>query len=68
YFNTRHKLIEFKVSNIVLLSLKNLYLKVPIKKLAPKFVGLFKVINAIRKQDLRIKIKPKVGLYNIFYR
>ncbi|EMF11523.1 uncharacterized protein SEPMUDRAFT_48104, partial [Sphaerulina musiva SO2202] len=50
YFNAKHTIIEFKIGDIVLLSTKNLRLKVPTKKFVNKFVGLFKVIDIVGKQ------------------
>ncbi|KAL9528685.1 hypothetical protein SMMN14_07423, partial [Sphaerulina musiva] len=56
YFNAKYTAIGFKVGDIVLLSTKNLRLKVPTKKFVDKFVGLFKVINIIGKQAYRLAL------------
>jgi hypothetical protein len=47
YHDQKHKPQSFKVGDRVLLSTKNLRLKVPKKKLAPKFLGPFRVLDAI---------------------
>ncbi|EMF16639.1 uncharacterized protein SEPMUDRAFT_32880, partial [Sphaerulina musiva SO2202] len=56
YFNAKYTTIGFKVGDIVLLSTKNLRLKVPTKKFVDKFVGLFKVINIVGKQAYRLAL------------
>ncbi|KAL9529434.1 hypothetical protein SMMN14_06863, partial [Sphaerulina musiva] len=56
YFNAKYTIIGFKVGDIVLLSTKNLRLKVPTKKFADKFVGLFKVIDIVGKQAYRLAL------------
>ena len=47
YYEGSHKRKEYRVGDIVLLSTKNLKLRVPKKKLGPKFVGPFRVVNAV---------------------
>ncbi|KAL9528912.1 hypothetical protein SMMN14_07977, partial [Sphaerulina musiva] len=56
YFNAKYTTIGFKVGDTVLLSTKNLRLKVPTKKFVDKFVGLFKVIDIVGKQAYRLAL------------
>ncbi|EMF10666.1 uncharacterized protein SEPMUDRAFT_49254, partial [Sphaerulina musiva SO2202] len=67
YFNAKYTIIGFKVGDIVLLSTKNLRLKVLTKKFVDKFVGLFKVINIVGKQAYRLALLVGSQIYNVFY-
>lgn len=44
-YNKRHKAITFRRRDLVPLSTKNLKLKTPAKKLAPRFIRPFRVLN-----------------------
>ena len=47
YYNKTYKPIEYRVDNKVLLSTKNLKLDIPKKKIEPKFLGPYRIINVI---------------------
>ena len=50
-----------------MLATKNLTQKRPNKKLAYKFIGLFKIINKIGAQAYRLLFPPTYKIYNTFY-
>ena len=58
----------FEEGDSVLLSTKNLQLKVPgSRKLLPKFVGPFKVTKRIGPVAYRLDLPPSMGNYNVFH-
>ena len=46
-YNKRHKDISFKRGNLIALLTRNLRLKVPTRKLTPKFISPFKILDQI---------------------
>ena len=58
---------EFKVGDMVLLSTKNLRLPVPKKKLAARFIGPFRVRDAVGKQVYRLSLPTTYKIYNVFH-
>ena len=50
-----------------MLSTKNLRLDVPKKKIAAKFIGPFRVLDAIGKQAYRLALPTLYYIYNVFY-
>ena len=65
--NLRHVPREFKVGDMVLLSTKNLRLPVPKKKLAARFVGPFRVRDAVGKQAYRLSLPTAYKIHNVFH-
>ena len=51
----------------MLLSTRNLKLKVPKKKIAAKFIGPFRVLDAIGKQAYRLALPTSYQIHNVFY-
>jgi len=51
----------------MLLSVKNLKLRQPSKKLLEKYIGPFVVVEAVRAQAYRIRLLPKYRIHNVFY-
>jgi hypothetical protein len=47
YYNKRHEARQFRKGQLVALSTRNLRLKSPSKKLAPNFIGPFRILDKI---------------------
>jgi hypothetical protein len=67
YYDKRHTPKTFKVGDIVLLLTKNLKLNVPKKKLGPKFVGPFKILDAVGAQAYRLALPTEKKIHNVFH-
>jgi transposase InsO family protein len=68
HYNKRHQPIVLKRGQLVGLSTKNLKLKGEKKKLAPRFIGPFRVLETIGKQAYRISLPEKYyRLHNVFH-
>lgn len=67
YYNAKHKARSFRVGDRVLLSTKNLKLKVPRKKLAPRFIGPFRILDAIGSQAYRLSLPTRMRIHNVFH-
>ena len=52
---------------MVYLAIKNITIKKPSKKLNYKYLGLYKVIKRILKNNYQLPLPPKVRIYLIFY-
>jgi transposase InsO family protein len=67
-YNKKHKNMSFKRGDLISLSTKNLRLKVPAKKLAPRFIGPFRILNPIGQQAYRIALPEKYDkIHNVFH-
>ena len=65
YYNVNHVPKQFKVGDQIKLSTKNLQFKN--RKLAPRQVGLFRVIECIGSQAYRITLPAKyIRLHDVF--
>jgi transposase InsO family protein len=68
YYNSKHKPMEFKYKDLVLLSTKNLKLKLPSRKLAPKFIGPFRVLQKVGTQAYRLALPQQYSrIHNVFH-
>jgi RNase H-like domain found in reverse transcriptase/Reverse transcriptase (RNA-dependent DNA polymerase)/Integrase zinc binding domain/Chromo (CHRromatin Organisation MOdifier) domain len=65
-YNRHHKPIAFAPGDMVLLSTQNLKLKLPSKKLAPRFIGPFMVADAVGKQAYRLHLPTDYHIHNVF--
>ena len=52
---------------MVYLATKNITIKKPSKKLNHKYLGPYKVIKRILKNNYQLNLPPKVRIYLIFY-
>ena len=67
YYNQKHQPKSFKVGDRVLLSARNLRLAVPKKKLAPRFLGPFRVLDAVGSQAYRLSLPSRMKIHNVFH-
>jgi hypothetical protein len=67
YHNARHQAKTYKIGDKVLLSAKNLRLAVPKKKLAPRFLGPFRVLDAVWSQAYRLALPSHMKIHNVFH-
>lgn len=66
YYDGRHKEKTFKKGDLVLLSTRNLKLKTP-KKMTPKFVGPFRVLDTVGSLAYRLALPEQYSrLHNVF--
>ena len=52
---------------MVYLATKNIIIKKPSKKFDYKYLGLYKVIKKISKNNYQLDLPPKVPIHPIFY-
>ncbi|KIV98558.1 uncharacterized protein PV09_09478 [Verruconis gallopava] len=67
YYNRRHEPMAFKTNDLVLLSTKHLRLKQPSKKLAPRFVGPFRILEPVGTQAYRLQLPASWKVWNTFH-
>jgi hypothetical protein len=68
HYNKKHKPIEFHKGDLVLLSTKHLKLtNQPSKKLSSKFIGPFRVQDAVGTQAYRLILPPHYRIHNVFH-
>jgi len=65
-YNRRHEPIKFGTGDQVLLSTKDLNLKLPSKKLAPKFIGPFRVAEPVGSQAYRLHLPTHYRIHDVF--
>ena len=65
-YNKRHQPIAFKTNDLVVLATKDLRLKLPSKKLSPRFLGPFQVAKAVSSQAYRLWLPSEWRIYDIF--
>ena len=56
HYNAKHQPREYNFRDLVLLSTKNLKLKLPAKKLSPRFISPFRVLLHIGQQAYRLAL------------
>ena len=67
YYNQQHTPRQYKRGDLVMLSTRNLKFQFP-KKLAPKFVGPFRVLDVIGSQAYRLALPEKYErIHNVFH-
>jgi len=66
-YNAKHTPMAYKPGEHVLLSVKNLKLRQPSKKLSEKYIGPFVVVEAVGAQAYRIRLPPKYRMHNVFH-
>jgi hypothetical protein len=67
YYNNNHKAMTFRKGDLVALSTKNLKLKVPNKKLGPKYIGPFRILETIGTQAYRLSLPSQYNrIHNVF--
>ena len=68
YYNQKKlKRLTFSEENMVYLATKNIIIKKLNKKLDYKYLGLYKMIKKISKNNYQLDLPPKVRIYLIFY-
>jgi len=68
YYNKGRKPMSFKVGDNVLLSLKNIKIHLPSRKMTQKFDGPFRVMGIVGKQAYRLALPKQYSrLHNVFY-
>ena len=65
--NRHQKPMEFQVGDKVLLSTKNLRLPVPKKKLGARYLGPFRVRDAVGKQAYRLALPTSYRIHDVFH-
>lgn len=67
YYNKKHKPLHFNKGDLVLMSTKNLKLKLPSKKIAPRFIGPFRVLEPIGTQAYRLQFPSTFRIYDVVH-
>ncbi|PKA46734.1 hypothetical protein AXF42_Ash021520 [Apostasia shenzhenica] len=71
YFDTRHRKIEFSVSNLVFLKvslMKDVVRFGKANKLNPRYIGLFEIIERVRTVAYRLVLSPQLsGIHDVFH-
>lgn len=67
-YNRKHQEKHFEKGSLIALSTKNLKLKIPSRKLAPRFIGPFRVLDRVGQQAYRIGLPAKYSrIHNVFH-
>ncbi|CAJ0957013.1 unnamed protein product [Ranitomeya imitator] len=67
YFDKKRREVLFAVVDMVWLSSRNLCLMIPSKKLGPKFVGPFKVVQVVNSAAVRLDIPLSWRINSVFH-
>ncbi|KAF5230292.1 hypothetical protein FAUST_9880 [Fusarium austroamericanum] len=68
HFNAKHQEKTFQAGDLIALSTKNIKLKGEKKKLAPRFLGPFRILERVGKQAYRLALPDKYQLlHNVFH-
>lgn len=65
--DNRQKPMTYNVGDLVLLSTKNLRLAVPKKKMGARFVGPFRIRDAVGSQAYRLSLPTSYRIHNVFH-
>jgi hypothetical protein len=67
-YNKAYQPMIFKRLDLVKLSTKHLNLQAPCRKLAPRFIRPFQVLNTVRAQAYRLSLPSQYDqIYNVFH-
>jgi hypothetical protein len=67
YHNRKHQPKSYNVGDRVMLSTRNLKLQVPKQKLAPRFLGPFRILDAVGSQAYRLALPSRMRIHNVFH-
>ena len=67
YYNRKHLEKDFNEGDLVMLSAKNLKQKRPSKKLSHKFLGPFRILEAVGKQAYRLALPTTYRIHPVFH-
>jgi transposase InsO family protein len=67
HYNRKHEPLVFNKGNLVMLSTKNLSLKHPSKKLAPRYLGPFRILEPVGTQAYRLQLPASYKFHNVFH-
>jgi hypothetical protein len=65
-YNKRHKPRAFEAGELVILSTRDLRLRLPSKKLAPRYLGPFRIAEAVGTQAYRLHLPPSWRIHDVF--
>ncbi|GAB7357799.1 hypothetical protein MBLNU459_g0615t2 [Dothideomycetes sp. NU459] len=67
YYDQKRSEKCFAQGDLVLLSAKNLSLKLPARKLSPKFIGPFQVLEPVGARAYRLRLPPQYKIHPVFH-
>ena len=67
YYDRRHRDVKYKVGDLVLLSTRNIKMKVIQGKLQRRFVGPFRVTETIGRQAYRLSLPDTWKIHHVFH-
>ena len=67
YYNRSHEPITFAVHDWAMLSTQHLKLKVPSRKLAPRFIGPFRIAEPVGPQAYRLHLPATYRIHDVFH-
>ena len=67
YYNKKHRDVNYRVGDLVLLSTRNLKMKGTPHKLQKRFVGPFRVIETIGEQAYRLALPDEWKIHPVFH-
>jgi hypothetical protein len=67
YYDRRHTPRTYSIGDLVLLSTRNLKLRLPSRKLAPRFMGPYRIQDAVGSQAYRLRLPPQMRIHNVFH-
>ena len=67
YYNRKHIPRVFRPGDLVWLNAKNLRLKLPSRKMAKRFVGPFRIEEAVGSQAYRLRLPPSYRIHDTFH-
>jgi len=67
YYDRRHQPKTYNVGDLVMLSTKNLKQRLPSKKLSPRYVGPYRIVDIVGKQAYRLALPASMPIHNTFH-